>query len=91
MDRDNLWIALLKAWIRTLRGQSMDCTALGRSMDCAITHLSSVCAKEEGSKVISREKGNEIVACLSVGEDKGDQVLGEFLWILLIRLPMCSC
>ena len=35
MDRDNPWIALLKAWIRALRGQSMDCTTLAQSTDCA--------------------------------------------------------
>ena len=39
MDRDNPWIALLKVWIRALRGQSMDCTALARSMVCATTHV----------------------------------------------------
>ena len=42
MDQDNPWIALLKVWIRALRGQSMDCPALARSMDCAATHVSSV-------------------------------------------------
>ena len=39
MDRDNPWIALLKVWIRALRGQSMDCPALAQSMDCATTHV----------------------------------------------------
>ena len=34
---DNPWIALRKAWIRALRGQSVDCTALEQSTDCA-TH-----------------------------------------------------
>ena len=34
----NPWIALLKAWIRTLHRQSVDCTTLAQSRDCA-THM----------------------------------------------------
>ena len=58
MDRDNPWIALLKVWIRALRRQSMDCTALARSMDCATTHISSVRAgtdSEQGDQVERKE------------------------------------
>ena len=42
---DNPWIALRKAWIRALRGQSVDCTALAQSTDCA-THT---CVRVFGS------------------------------------------
>ena len=56
MDRDNPWIAPLKVWIRALRGQSMDCTALAQSIDCATTRHAFV-QKKKGSKVISQEKG----------------------------------
>ena len=60
MDRDNPWIALLKVWIRALRGQSMDCPALARSMDCATTH---VVQKKKGDQ--SRERKGYL--CLSFG------------------------
>ena len=42
---DNPWIALRKAWIRALRGQSVNCTALAQSTDCA-THT---CVRVFGS------------------------------------------
>ena len=35
MDLRNPWIALRKAWINALRGQSMDCARFGQSMDYA--------------------------------------------------------
>ena len=68
MDRDNPWIALLKVWIRALRGQSMDCAALARSMDCATIHVSSVRAKEE------REQGDHL------RERKGNRCGLPFGW-----------
>ena len=72
MDRDNPWIALLKVWIRALRGQSMDCTALAQSMDCATTrHASSVRAKEEreqGDRSVERKDRKQIVVYLSAGD-----------------------
>ena len=88
MDRDNPWIALLKVWIRALRGQSMDCTAPARSrMDCATTHVSSVRTEEEREQG-DQSRGNH---CLPFGwrrqRRSSFQVLGKVSWILPIRLP----
>ena len=78
MDRDNPWIALLKVWIRALRGQSMDCSALARSMDCATTHASSIRAKEEEREQGDQSGERKVNRGLPFGWRPSLQVLGGF-------------
>ena len=63
IDRDNPWIALLKVWIRALRGQSMDCASAAQSMDCAITHQAFMQKKKKGIKVIVEKRESKL--CLT--------------------------
>ena len=86
MDRDNPLIALLKVWIRVLRGQSMDCTALAQSVDCATTHAaSSVRAKEEEREQGDQSRERKVNRGLPFGWRSSLQVMGEFSWISPIR------